>query len=182
MSKIQVKKYEYTKRNLGARSIKMKITKGVSVICLLIMVFSTGCLNDEEANVVTMSMADLLNDYEESKNENLKIFTGSYRSLNEGDILILRDNLNTLIYVDSDRYTMIEFESSLGNYLSIEGDITDIFEEKEEVEIKLHVSRVGFAQQRDDGLWLFDLEILEERWDIINNTLIPVPQKAIRHA
>jgi hypothetical protein len=163
-------------------SAKMRITKGVSVICLFIVLFSSGCLNNEEGNVVIMSMADFLNNYEETRNENLKIFTGVYRSLDEDDILILRDVLNTLIYVDSDNYTLIEFQTSLGNYISIEGDITDIFETKEEVEIKLHVSRVGFFHQVDDSLWFFDLEILEERWDIENNTLIPIPQKAIRHA
>lgn len=152
----------------------------IGAICLLLASAVCGCLENEEGKAITMTMEELMNDYNQSVDNDTKTITYWLTSLNDGDTLIIQDTLNNIIYNESYDYTMIEFESSVGRPFPnpIEGDITDSFGKGDTVELKMHIINVTFPYQG----WTIKYETFEEGWDKESNTSIPIPQACISHA
>ncbi len=153
-----------------------------AVACLFIVIFNCGCLESGEGKVITMTMEEIINDYEYNVDNDTKKFTGWYKSLNESDTLIISDTINNITYIESYDYTTVEFESALGEGFPIEGDITDRFGIGDSVELELHIIEVIFTQQMNNETWTIELETFEEGRDSENNTFIPLPQNVISHA
>ena len=146
---------------------------------LLIVVLSTGCLEGGESKAETMTLGELMNDYDFNVDNDTKKITNLLKSLDEGDTLIIRDKINNMTYLDYYDYTPVEFASLLGESFPIEGDITDRLEIGDSVELKLHIVEVMYTEQLDGEIWTIEQETFREGWDWENGTFIPIPQEYI---
>ena len=158
----------------------MKLNIILALGWLLIVVLSTGCLEGGESKAETMTLGELMNDYDGNMDNDTKKFTNMLKSLDEGDTLIIRDKINNMTYMDYHDYTPIEFASLLGVPFPIEGDITDRFEIGDNVELKLHIVRVIYTEQVDGEIWTIEQETFREGWDWENDTFIPIPQEYVK--
>lgn len=138
-------------------------------------------LEEGENNVITMTMEQLNNDYNLSIDNNTRRATLVYKSLDEGDTLIIRDTLNSMTYNASGEYTLIDFESSANSFTSIEGDITTVFKKGDRIELTLHVINIIYTRSNPytGEIWTFEHEAFKEGWDSENATFIPIPQQYI---
>ncbi len=141
-------------------------------------------LESDEGKVITMTMEEIINDYEYNVDNDTKKMSYLLKSLNHGDTLIIRDTVNDVTYNKSGDYTSIDFETSVGNPFPIEGDITDRFEKGDSIELTLHIIKDIFTQQNQytGEIWTFEHETFKEGWDSENYTYIPFPQNVISHA
>lgn len=147
---------------------------------LLIVVLSIGCLEGGESKAETMTLGELMNDYDYNVDNDTKKITNMLKSLDEEDTLIIRDKINNMTYIDYYDYTPVEFASLLGEGFPIEGDITDRFEIEDNVELKLHIVRVIYTKQLDGEIWTIEQETFREGWDWENGTFIPIPQEYVK--
>ena len=141
-----------------------------------------GLVENNGGKVVTMTMKEMINDYDYSWDNDTKKITSLLKSLDEGDILIIRDTLNDLVYNESGDYTVIDFETMIGYTFFIEGNITDIFEKGDDVELTFTIIKVAYTQEIYYDIWFIEEEIFEEIWDNETYTFTVVPQKCIRQA
>ena len=150
-------------------------------VYLCVFVVTCGCLDNKGA-VVTMTFDEFVNDFNESVNNQTKTIRYLFESLDDGDILIIKDTINDTLYNESLNYSRVEFVSSPGTSFPIEGNITDIFSIGDAVEIELHIRETAFTKLNpySGELWTFQLETFREGWDDKTNDYIPVPQKYVR--
>jgi len=153
------------------------------LICLIISIFSSGCLNSENDDGTIMSFKELANDYNVERNNDTKEATQQFQSLDKGDTLIIQDTINNISYIESNDYTWIEFSSYPDESFSIAGDITDDYGPGDTVEIRMHIGSDVFTEENPytGEMWTFDMEVMEEGWDNESHDYIPVPQKYIQH-
>jgi hypothetical protein len=137
----------------------------------------------DETRVIPMTMMDLINDYEQSVDNDTRIISYSLKSLNNGDTLIVQDSINDIIYNASNGYTVVDFETIIGYTLFFAGDITETFHSGDDIKIQLHIIKVSFTQQNPytGEMWLIEHETFKEGWDSANNTFIPIPSEYITH-
>ena len=138
----------------------------------------------EQGTVITMTMEEFIEGYEQSVENDNKKMSYLHKSLNHGDTLIINDTANDVSYNESSNYTMIDFETLVGTPLTIDGDITDTFKKGDRVELTLQIIKVIFTKQYvyTDEIWTFEQETFKEGWDSKNSIFIPIPQEYIRHA
>jgi hypothetical protein len=93
---------------------------------------------------------------------NINIF---YNSSNQGDIIIIQDNISNLYYDEISNTTTISFNwdknGSIGNlYFLFEGDITNSYKIGDKVNITVTLIRVNFTHKNIN----YDLELYAESW------------------
>jgi len=184
---VQVKgKYLYEDKGLKKRGfvIMLRYHKIATVVCVFLFLLSTGCLENgnEKENVLTLG--ELQRDYNQETDMEKLILREYFSSYDDGDTIVIRDTINDIIYREETNDTGIEFISLLGEKFSIKGDITDEFMRGDDIEIKLHIISVQYTKQdtTTGEIWTFNRETLQEGWDSINNTFIPISQDNINHA
>ncbi len=160
--------------------LKMKLNIILALGLSLIVVLSTGCLEGGESKAETMTLGELMNDYDANMDNDTKKFTNMLKSLDEGDTVIIKDKINNMTYIDYYDYTPVEFTSLLGVPFPIEGDITDRFEIGDNVEIKLHIVNVTYTEQVEEEIWTVEQETFKEGWDWENDTFMPIPQEYVK--
>jgi len=157
--------------------------KIAALLCLFVLLWSTGCVEngDKKENIVTFG--ELVNDYDRGTNEETNTIHEYFSTFDDGDTIIIKDTINDIIYREESNDTGIEFISYLGERFSIKGNITNEFKKGEIVEITLHIIAVNYTKKNTDTeeIWTFNREIFQEGWDTKNNTLIPIPQEYIHH-
>ncbi len=133
-----------------------------------------------EGKAVTMTMGELIADYDYSYDNATKEITNLLVSLNEGDIVVINDTLYSLEYNASGGYTAIDFETMKGYTFNIKGDITGGYTKGDGVTLTLHIIRVSTTQMLDGKRWTIEEETFEEGWD--DGDYVPVPQSSLSHA
>ncbi|MEM2935394.1 MAG: hypothetical protein QXF32_03425 [Candidatus Thermoplasmatota archaeon] len=145
------------------------------IIVLLISAFLiSGCV---ERKTIRMNMNELINDAEkEVYNESLYYYYG-YKSLEEGDILIIEDNISGKM--SQENVTFISFVSSPEYGIYFDSNLTDL-KEGDHVEIKLHIKKDNFKKAINSSIWTYELEVFEEGWDFEQHTPIPISASSIK--
>lgn len=137
---------------------------------------------EEENNVFTMTLAELMYDYDQKVDNSSKKIMTWFNSLNEGDTFILTDAVDNITYYDEYNVTLIAMKSSVNSSIlpiSIEGDISDNIMIDDDIEITLHLIKVTYVQQIYNETWTYEIETFKESWDSENNTSVPIPYKYI---
>ncbi len=145
------------------------------IIILLVTSFLIfGCV---ERKTIKMSMNELINDSEKKVyNESFYYYYG-YKSLEEGDILIIDDNISGIILQENT--TFISFESSPEYGIYFNANLTDL-KEGEHVEVELHIKKDRFKKAINNTIWEYDLEVFEEGWDFSQHSPLPISASAIK--
>jgi len=142
----------------------------VSIITLFIslLIFFSGCLNlggnDDEKNAIIMTAREHNEDITIDTHTN-NSFSKLYTSLNDGDLLIIKDVIDIISYDPKMDATLVLFdwiENGTSKFLEIifEGDLTSIFFLGDEVEISVTIKYVNI---KDNEINL-EMEIYNEQW------------------
>lgn len=132
-----------------------------------------------QGTVVTMTMAELIADYDYSYDNATKTITNMLTSLNEGDILIVNDTLSSLDYRASAGYTVIDFATKPGYTFHLKGDLTGSYAAGDNVTMTLHIIRVTTTEMRNGTWWTVEEETFKEGWK--DGEYVPIPQRYLSH-
>ncbi len=156
----------------------------MGILCLFLLLLSTGCLENGDENQIVMTFGELVNDYDRELDEETNTLHEYFLTLDDGNTIIIKDTINDIIYREESNDTGIEFMSFLDERFSINGDITNEFMKGDDIEIKLHIISVNYTKQdtTTGEIWTFNRETLQEGWDSKNNAFVPIPQRYIHHA
>jgi len=153
------------------------IIVSLSILSLFWMMFNCGCLEDNTEDIPVMTMRENVNDYVEKTDNTTKVISGDYRSLEDGDKIIIRDTIYNSIYDQTAGITYVEFESFTGYPLAFEGDISYKFQPGVMIDLTVHILTVTFPEIINNETWTIKLETFKEGWDATDNSLIAIPQK-----
>jgi hypothetical protein len=167
----------------------------VTIITLFIslLIFFSGCLNlggnDDEKNTIIMTAREHNEDIIDTYTNNS--FSKLYNSLNDGDLIIIKDIIDIIFYDQKMDVTLVSFEwieNGTSNLLEImfEGDLTPIFSLGDEVEISVTIKYVNFEHNELN----YEMEIFNDQWvseeffktdlESGGDGFIPLPQKFIK--
>ncbi len=147
----------------------MKKAKIVLVIvCLITTVLLCGCSEQTNQNTttgktVTMTAEELYNDTETIQGpENITI---NYKSLNDSDTLIVRNNIFKINYDHVYNKTIVLFvwdkqNSNASMIFEFQGDITGSYSNDEQVKITVKIKKEIFSYQNVTQ----DMELFEQQW------------------
>ena len=159
------------------------------IISLFLFNFVSGCLEEKDGEIITMTFEEFINDYHtdyvNTSGNTSRQFRGWYSTLNAGDTVIIEDTLQKMVYDDTYDSTNVEFSSIEGFTVQfqVEGDLWNNFQEGDNVTLTLHIIHVSYIQQISPSETMsIDKEIYEEGWDSVNNQEVPVPQQFIQLA
>ena len=112
-----------------------------------------------------------------------------YKSVKAGDILVLQDYIKCLFYDEEDDLTIFYFQNKEGEYSgcsldfcltkSFQGDLTDSFNEGDEVRISGKIIYLNFTANNCD----YEFEIYENNWVdqdyFTENRFVPLNENCI---
>ena len=166
------------------REKKMTVKKRVpeqivslSILCLIGVMLNCGCLEDNTEDIPVMTIRENVDDYVEKTDNSTKTISGDYKSLNNGDKIIIRDTIYKSIHDQTTDVTYIEFESFTGYPVVFQGDLSYKFQLGDMVDLTVHILTVSFPDIIDNETWTVTLETFKEGWDTSDNSLVPIPQK-----
>jgi hypothetical protein len=180
VDKVCRKRDIYTLSILVLSKMNKKICIGL--LCLSLIVSSSGCLENSGGKEVTMTMDQVIKDNYQHEDNITRKYTSGFDSLKHGDVLIILDVLDNITYLFDEYQTKVKFTSS-NQLISIEGDITNEFSKGDLVKVTLHIIRVLFSKEDPytGEFWTFELETFEEGWNSDSDTIIPLPNSVISH-
>jgi len=156
----------------------------LGIFCLMITIFICGCSeqNNPGTTGITMTAKELYNDKETIQGpDNVTI---NYKSLNDGDALIIQDTIFRIKYDYFFNKTIILFlwdqeNSSDPIEFEFEGNITGSYFIDDQVKITVKIKHVIFSYQDVP----YDMELFEEQWvneEYFNsNRYKPLPSNCI---
>jgi len=157
----------------------------LGILCFIILIFICGCSeqnNNPGITRITMTAKELNNDMETIQGpDNVTI---NYKSLNDGDTLIIQDAIFKINYDYVFNKTIILFVWDEGNLsdsmiFEFEGNITGSYFNDDQVKITVKIKHVIFSYQNVSH----DMELFEEQWvneEYFNsNRYKPLPQSCI---
>ena len=159
----------------------------VASLLICALVATAGCLDDGDTEATTMSIQELSNDYSQSTDQANMTMVLFFKSLDEGDTLIIKDTIENITYDEQNQSTLISFastsQSNTGQILQLrfEGDITDNFSTGDAIGVTTGIVNVTMTRQSQQGQITYHYETFEEGWDAANETSIPFPQSTIKH-
>jgi hypothetical protein len=171
----------------------------VSIITLIIslLIFFSGCLNlggnDDEKNPQN---AVIMTAREHNEDITIKTHTNNsysklYNTLNDGDLLIIKDIIDIISYDNKMDATLVLFEwreDGNSSFLEIifDGDLTPICSLGDEVEISVTIKYVNFTYEELN----YEMEIYNEQWvseeffktdlEVGRDGFKPLPQNIIK--
>lgn len=149
----------------------------VVALAILFIAILAGCAEKQKA--VVMSLKELSEDVEsERNNETHYIFSG-FKSLDEGDTIIIEDVIYQKQIVQN--YTLLIFNSTQSSGFYFEGNLTN-FNIGDKVKIKLHIGLDHMQQFDGQNVWTIEWEVLKEGWDFERHSWKPLPSTVIQHA
>lgn len=148
-----------------------KITISV-ILIIIIVIILTVIFFQQQANqsVKAISAQDFSEQIETEINDATKNILLNFEDFNEGDEIRIKNKIDSIKYLVEQEYTAIEFNVNTTLYSgekvsSIEfdfrGNITDVYQKKDQVEITFTIKHVQF----DYDNWSYDIEVYEEAWD-----------------
>jgi hypothetical protein len=148
--------------NRSMKGVLAAVIIVVIVIVLAAVLFLA--LSDEESKgeTATMDMLELVyNEYD--------IYENGFRTLGDGDTLIIEDTIIGIYHDDWDGTTEIYF---VGGSLYFQGDLTSRYSVYDKVVITLHIIEINYAG--------YTWEYFEEGWS--GNRVVPFPATCIDFA
>jgi hypothetical protein len=152
----------------------------IVIACLITTVFICGCTSnkDNTGNIspktVTMTAQEFINgaSFSMGMSGGVWKWTLDYKSLREGDTLILTDKIYNITYTsflynattisfDTENYTKMGINASEVVFL-FEGDITDQYHVGDDVRITLTVKH--FVYTNETSKMSLDMEVFKEGW------------------
>ena len=143
---------------------------------IVFAIFIAGCVEKGE-KVFIVTMKDIMDDFEEFKDNDTAFYYYGLKSYKEGDTIIIRDIISEKKLYGN--YTFLHFSSSPSNGFYFDGNLSS-FNEGDKVEIKLHVIKDVFLEEINGKLWKIEIEIFKEGWNFQNHTLVPFPPSVIK--
>jgi hypothetical protein len=121
--------------------------------------------------------------YNQTSNDYSKKIIYDFLLVDEGDTLFIWDTIDNITYEGTNGYTTISLVSSPGSRFRIQGNITDQYKKKDDIEIELNMIKTIFTDINPytNETWTYEIETFKEIWDNTNRVYIPLPQEYIRH-
>ncbi len=154
-----------------------KLVFALASVAILLL---TGCVT--EGKTVIMNMDELGKDIEENMDNSSATYYQGFKSLNKGDILIIKDEISSITYRQDYNATIIHFASNNSSSLVFEGDLTGKFDNGDNVRIKLHIIEDKYNITYQGREWSIDLEMYKEGWDTSRHTIKMLPSDVISEA
>ena len=138
---------------------KLKLSLLVAFVTITPIILVCGCMQNTNKTVV-MNAQQLYDDIIVENKENSYLF--DYKSLEEGDTLIIRDVISNISYNKEYNATRVTFTYGKNQTYSpaFEGNLTGLLMVGDLVEIKVHIKHVKFEYNNK----LYDLEVYSEQW------------------
>jgi len=143
---------------------------GICIVILMLIALISGCTEESssdtassEPKTVTMNAQELIEDTSfEMLANGMKT---DFKSLKEGDTLILQDTITSISYDETTDLTTIEFEYEEGQMSStttllVDGNVTDSYQVGDTIKATLKIKHVTATLM---GATI-DMEIYEEYW------------------
>jgi len=148
--------------------------KNIFVIGVLFfsLLLNSGCLKEKVDNatgtsemIVTMKEFEAFMDNSSmSTNNATKYEYFNLTQADAGDIVILRDEIDSVSYNSTYNYTRITFITDLNHSMPFGGDLTQKFAKGDNVEVEFHVVTDVFTDPNNPS-WTVSLETIKELWD-----------------
>ena len=153
--------------------------KKVGIVAIAGIFLLLGCVGNNTAKTFTMSMDEVLQDMKYSVNGS-DVYM-NFKTLDPGDVLIIKDKIYNMSYNPERNATVIVFESNeTSGYLFFSGDLTSELHNGENVKVKLHIiGNVEFTQNYYGYVYNYHMEYYKESWDAKNHTLKYLPSDTI---
>jgi len=148
---------------------------GVVPVVVLALLLA-GCVGNS-AKTFTMSMNEVLQDRE--VNVTSTSYYSGFKTLDAGDILIIKDKIWNITYNSQYDATMVLFVSNMSQGLIFKGNITKKFHDGQDVKVKLHIIEDKFPYTYNGKTWNIDVEYYKEGWDMTNHTAKYLPSDII---
>ncbi|MCX6666075.1 MAG: right-handed parallel beta-helix repeat-containing protein [Euryarchaeota archaeon] len=142
----------------------------LGITLLLLIGMLSGCTQPNPVSnvptTITMTAEEFMNDLNMSSDWTTYVTMG-YKSLDEGDILIIQDNISDIHYDAAEDATKVTFSYTTTQGMRAEyspwftGDITGSFAIGDQVKIRDSIIRVTFT---NDGIQC-DIELFEGQWE-----------------
>ena len=142
----------------------------VTAVLLFLTLANSGCLKDEKAatgkeiNVSMKGFEDFMGNYSTNTDNATKHDYFNLTQGDEGDVVILRDEIANISYNGMYNYTGVTFVTDLNHSMPFGGDITQKFAKGDNVEIKFHVITDIFPDPNNPS-WTVSIETLQELWN-----------------
>lgn len=133
--------------------------------------------NGDLSNATSITLSQFYNDYKQSQDRENMTATLLLQSFDDGDTVVIEDQLQNLTYNTTERMTVIQFASYPNIYLLIDGDITNEFQAGDTVMLTSEIINTTFTNQN----WTVDYETFAGGWDTENNTQAAFPRDALQH-
>lgn len=163
------------------RYISMK--RAILVVLLAYaLVVTPGCLENSEQknNSQTMTLEEIMDNSKDNVNNKSNTVTSWLVALDEGDTVIIRDEVYALSPHEKTNvsWTDVTFSSYTNFSLPIEGNISGEFAAGDMIELRLHITNVTFTRWNPDTneTWTFTFETFKEGWDDEQHRMSPIPQ------
>ena len=166
-------------------------------LLILAFIFNSGCVEDGKSKTLIMTMKEFaVDDIEQDINYDSKLQTFYFKSLDEGDTVIIIDTIHNLTFVpyqeDVNMSNITELvcesvyeanpEQITQVIMPFEGDLTTKFKVGDKIKITLHIITDTYVTERHGTIWTFKLETTREGWDSKKHEMHPLPQSAIDFA
>ena len=154
--------------------------KKAGVVAIVLIFLFVGCIGSKnKANTVTMDMNEVMHDMEMKIDNSSHYYYNGFKSLNPGDILIIKDEIENLSYSPQYNATMIIFYSNNSRGLFFEGDLENKFHIGDSVKIKLHIIEDKFEYPYQGVMWTIDFERYKEGWNSESHMPKLLPENVI---
>lgn len=137
---------------------------------------------NDTTNTSGMSFSEFWNDYGQSVDNETLTATTYLKSFDDGDTVVIEDQLQNLTYNATNDFTIIQFASLQQRALSIEGNITGEFQAGDSVTLTSEIVNTTFNYQLQEENWTIHYETFADGWDTDNNQQVPFPRDALQHA
>jgi len=142
--------------------------KKLGVVVAIASIFMLlGCVGSK---TYTMSMNEVLQDRETKTNSTQYTYYSGFKTLNDGDTLIIKDTIWNMTYNAQYNATLVLFSSNKSEGLIFSGNITNDFKDGEKVKVMLHIIEDKFDYSYHGQTWKIDFEYYKEGWDMTNHT------------
>ena len=174
----------------------------VCIISLTLIVFTSGCFENENkktninttngstGKTVTMNAREFENESIEDYNYDTNDFVFKLKSVDDGDTIIIHDNISEIIYNSDDDTTTVTFlwvnNSGWINSsdFTFYGNITGLYQADDEIKITLKIKHINLTFEYNGINVHYDFELPEEKWPgedtfKANLKINPLPQSSI---
>ena len=146
------------------------------------MLFISGCMEQDNSgnngggttgNTVTMTAKEYTEDISTDWNneDTTTSITMDLKTLEEGDILIIQDTIDSITYDSNNDTTLVSFSwaNEYGYNTSLnptfEGDITGLYKVGDNVKVSVTIKHVTGSYEYQGSTVNYDLELWEEQWE-----------------